>query len=325
MHYLGVRPASYVLEPEWARLPPGLRLGDVAGVAVDQDDRVYIFNRGAHPMVVLDREGKFLRSWGEGIFTRPHGVDIGRDGYVYCTDDGDHTVRQFTPEGTSILEMGVPGRGAESMSGRPFNRCTHTALSPDGDIYVSDGYGNAHVHKFSADGRHLRTWGGPGSGPGQFNLPHNICCDAEGWVYVADRENNRIQIFDGEGRFETQWRGLQRPCAMCIQLRSPGQVYIGGLAPFRAAEELGPGQGPRITILTRQGDIAQQIGGERPGIAPTQYIAPHGIAVDSGGNIFLGEVAHAAWVHYFPNAPCPPDITTFRKLAKADCWEAHDN
>ena len=119
------------------------------------------------------------------------------------------------------------------------------------------------------------------------------------------------------GRFETQWAGLQRPCAMCIQVRSPGQVFIGELAPFRPAEELDPRQGPRITILTRQGDIAHQLGGELPGIAPTQYIAPHGIAVDSGGNIFLGEVAHAAWGHYFPNEPCPPDITTFRKLAKA--------
>jgi DNA-binding beta-propeller fold protein YncE len=317
MRRLGVRPNSYALEPEWARLPPGLCIGDAAGVAVDQDDRVYIFNRSAHPMIVLDREGRFLRSWGQGIFTRPHGVDIGRDGYVYCTDDGDHTVRQFTPEGTLIWEMGVPGRSAEPMSGRPFNRCTHTALSPGGDIYVSDGYGNAHVHKFSADGTHLCTWGGRGSGPGQFDLPHNICCDAEGWVYVADRENNRVQIFDGDGRFETQWTGLQRPCAMCIQVRSPGQVFIGELAPFRPAAELDPRQGPRITILTRQGDIADQVGGERPGTAPTQFIAPHGIAVDSGGNIFLGEVAHAAWGHYFPHQPCPPVITTFRKLAKA--------
>ncbi|MGE0800116.1 MAG: hypothetical protein AB7O55_17495, partial [Lautropia sp.] len=169
---------------DWARLPDEVVLGDVGGVAVDSADRVYVFNRGPHPMLVFDRDGTLLRSWGHGLFSRPHGLAVGPDDTLWCTDDGDHTVRQCTPDGRVLLELGVPGRPAAAMSGRPFNRCTHTALSPRGEIYVTDGYGNACVHKFAPDGRLLSSWGRPGIGPGEFNVPHNICCDREGRVYV---------------------------------------------------------------------------------------------------------------------------------------------
>jgi hypothetical protein len=316
MAQLGTGPFSYTVEQDWGQLPPELPVGDVAGIAIDRDDNVYVFNRGDHPMIVFDRHGSVIRTWGEGVFTRPHGVHIGHDGYVYCTDDGDHTVRKFTAAGVALLEIGIPGRASEAMSGRPFNRCTHTALSPKGDIYVSDGYGNAHIHQYSADGRHLRTWGSAGFEPGQFNLPHNICCDENGWVYVADRENNRVQIFDGHGRFEAQWAGLQRPCAMCMERGRPGNLYIGELAPFRPLEALRADQGPRISVVRRDGHIAARLGGRGPGLAPTEFFAPHGIGVDSLGNIFLGEVTAATWGHYFPRQPLPGGIKPFRKLAK---------
>ena len=185
----------------WARLPPGMRMGEVAGIAIDARDRVFVFNRGPDPMVVLDRDGNFLSSWGRDLFTRAHGVHIGPDDSIYCTDEGSHSVCKCTLDGRLLMRIGVPGRPARAMSCEPFNRCTHTALAPNGDIYVTDGYGNAAVHKFAPDGRWLRTWGGPGTDPGQFNLPHNIHCDADGLVYVADRENHRIQVFDGEGRY----------------------------------------------------------------------------------------------------------------------------
>jgi len=316
MTQLGTGLYSYVAAQDWGQLPDGLHLGDVAGIAIDGNDNVYLFNRGDHPMIVLDRHGSIIRTWGEGIFTRPHGVHVGHDGYVYCTDDGDHTVRKFTPAGVALLEIGIAGQACGAMSGMPFNRCTHTALAPNGDIYVSDGYGNAHIHRYSAAGRHLHTWGGSGFEPGQFNLPHNICCDQDGWVYVADRENNRVQVFDGHGHFETQWTGLQRPCAMCIEPHGQGNLYIGELARFRPADALNADQGPRISVLRPDGQMAARLGGGRPGLSPAGFFAPHGIAVDSLGSIFLGEVIVATWGHYFPDEPLPDRIKTFRKLTR---------
>ncbi|MBN8625245.1 MAG: hypothetical protein J0M17_07140 [Planctomycetes bacterium] len=194
---------DFLFEPieAWEQLPADIVLGDVAGIAVDSKDRIYLFNRGAHPVVVLNRDGTFLHAWGQGVFTNPHGASIGPDDSLYLTDNGDHTVRKFTPDGKLLLQIGVPGQPSPPMSNLPFCRCTHTALSPTGDIYVSDGYGNACVHKFSPDGKLLHTWGRPGTREGEFNLPHNICCDEAGLVYVADRENARVPVFDGDGTY----------------------------------------------------------------------------------------------------------------------------
>ena len=211
---LGSGEHRYRVVENWAKLPDGWKLTDVASVAVDSKDRIYVFNRGAHPMVVLDREGNFLKSWGEGLFSRAHGLHIDADDNLYCTDDGDHTVRKCSTDGKVLLTIGIPNKPAPFMSGEPFHRCTHTALSPKGEIYVSDGYGNACVHKFTPDGKLIKTWGEPGSDPGQFNIVHNIATDADGWVYVADRENHRVQVFDGNGKYETQWNNLHRPCAL---------------------------------------------------------------------------------------------------------------
>ncbi|TMH55175.1 MAG: hypothetical protein E6H53_17440, partial [Betaproteobacteria bacterium] len=171
---LGTGEFTYRVVDDWAKLPLGWRLGDVAAVAVDRRDQVYVFHRREHPLIVFDRDGNYLRSWGDGIFHRPHGIHLGPDDSLYLTDDGDHTVRKCTLDGKVLLTIGVPGEPAPFMSGEPFRRCTHTALSPRGEIYVSDGYGNARVHKYAADGRRLAAWGEPGSDPGQFNLPHNI-------------------------------------------------------------------------------------------------------------------------------------------------------
>ena len=135
----------------WAKLPPGWSFKEIGSVGVDKNDNVYVFNRGEHPMIVFDRDGNFLRSWGEGLFPRAHGVHMAPDDTIWLTDDGDHTVRQCTLEGKVLLTLGIPGKPAPYMSGEPFHRCTHTAMSPQGDIYVSDGYGNARVHKFSPE------------------------------------------------------------------------------------------------------------------------------------------------------------------------------
>src|SRR5439155_14523437 len=142
------------------------------------------------PLIVFDRDGRFLASWGEGLFKRAHGISIGPDDALYCTDDLDHTVRKFTPEGKLLLTLGTSGKPADTgidgidyrtikRAGPPFHRPTNLALAADGSMYVTDGYGNARVHKFSADGRLLFSWGEPGSGSGQFNLPHGIAIDSQ--------------------------------------------------------------------------------------------------------------------------------------------------
>src|SRR6201997_5284286 len=167
---------DYIYEPveDWAKLPSGWSFKEIGGVGVDRKDNVYVFNRGEHPMIVFDRDGNFLRSFGEGLFSRAHGLHIDADDNLYCTDDGDHTVRKCTPDGKGGLTTGMPKKPRLFRSGEPFHRCTHTALSPKGEIYVSDGYGNARVHKYSPDGKLLMSWGEPGSDPGQFNIVHNI-------------------------------------------------------------------------------------------------------------------------------------------------------
>ena len=228
---LGSGEHRYRVVENWAKLPDGWEFMDVGAVAVDSKDRVYVFNRGEHPMIVFDRDGNFLRSWGEGVFKRAHGLSIDANDTLYCTDDGDHTVRRCTTEGKIDLTIGIPGKPAPFMSGEPFHRCTHTALSPKGEIYVSDGYGNARVHKFSPDGKLIMSWGESGSEPGQFNIAHNIATDDDGWVYVADRENHRVQVFDGNGKYEAQWNNLHRPCGLyCCRGKQPTFV-IGELGP----------------------------------------------------------------------------------------------
>jgi len=149
---LGSGEYRYRVEEGWGRLPDGWSFHEVAAVGVDHNDNVYAFNRGEHPMIVFDREGNFLRSWGEGMFPRAHGVHIDPEQTIWLTDDGAHCVRRCTLQGEVLMTLGVPGKPAPFMSGQPFCRCTHTALSPKGEIYVTDGYGNAQVHKYTPDG-----------------------------------------------------------------------------------------------------------------------------------------------------------------------------
>lgn len=306
----------YEVVEGWAKLPADLRLGDVAAVAVDRRDQVYLFTRGDHPMIVLDRDGNVLRSWGHGVFQRPHGLHIGADDAIYCTDDGDHSVRKCTLDGRLLLTIGVPGRPAPAMSGLPFHRCTHTALSPGGDIYVSDGYGNACIHRYAPDGRHLASWGRSGCGPGEFYIPHNLVCDDEGWVYVADRENHRVQVFDGDGNYETQWNHLHRPCALCMGRGPAPRFYVGEVGPAMPFTLDFANLGPRLTVLDARGRILARLSAGPAGIGPGRFIAPHGIAVDSRGDIYLGEVSRTAWPMTFPGIDLPAVVPSLHKLRR---------
>jgi hypothetical protein len=305
----------YEVMSDWAKIPPEVRLGDVAAVAVDRQDNVYLFTRGDDPVIVLDSHGNVLRTWGHGMFVHPHGLHIGDDEAIYCTDDGDHSVRKCRLDGKLLLEIGIPGEPAPFMSGLPFHRCTHTALSPQGEVYVSDGYGNACIHKFAPNGRHLLTWGRSGSGPGEFYIPHNLVCDEEGWVYVADRENHRVQVFDGAGRYETQWNNLHRPCAFCMSGGEPERhFYVGELGPALTPFINFPSLGPRLSVLDAKGRLLARLSAGSAGIG--RFVAPHGIAIDSHGDVYIGEVNYTAWPMVFPRTQCPRVVPTLHKLRR---------
>jgi DNA-binding beta-propeller fold protein YncE len=230
-------------------------------------------------------------------------------------------VRKCTLDGRVLMTIGVPGKPAPFMSGQPFCRCTHTALSPKGEIYVTDGYGNAQVHKYTPDGKYLSSWGKCGIGEGEFNLPHNVHCDADGWVYVADRENHRVQVFDGNGRFETAWSNVvHRPSALHMTTGTCPLCFIGEVGPYLGSNRGFPNLGPRISILSNTGKVLARLGSEENahGQAPGQFMSPHGIAVDSHGDIYVGEVSVASWPSLFPGQPRPDNLRSLQKLVKVE-------
>jgi DNA-binding beta-propeller fold protein YncE len=291
---LGAAPFIYEVSDEnWGNLPEGWSYREATALALDSHDNLHVFNRGSHPMIVLDPDGNVLRTWGEGSFVNPHGVAIGPDDSVYCVDFGDHTVRKFTPEGTLLMTIGAPGRPALPMSGDPFSSPTHVAIdSRNGNLYVSDGYGNARVHKYSPDGRHLLSWGESGTDEGQFSVPHNITTDKDGWVYVADRENQRIQIFDENGRFEAQWGlNLSRPACVDVKhVAAEKLAYVGEFFGGFVTNSTGMRLGPRISILDGDGNVLARLGDQTFGHGAGRFYSPHAIAVDRRGDIYVAEV-----------------------------------
>ena len=268
----------------WPKLPNGWSLGEVPGIAVDSQDRVFAFCRSEDPVVVFDRDGLLLGAWGRGMFERPHMIFIGPDDSVYCVDDVGHRVKKFTPNGELLLELAplngpadtgyVPGdSNLVVRSGPPFNRPTDVALSHAGEIYVADGYGNARVHKYSCDGTFLFSWGDPGSGPGQFRQVHGVCVAPDHLVYVADRQNTRIQIFSPEGEFLRQWPNVWWPCAMCLD--STANMYVaevGGIFMFGQEPRLDQ-PCARITVRTLEGEIQTQWGVDDP-LGNGRFFAP---------------------------------------------------
>ena len=282
----------YELVEGWGKYPEGWEYIDVTGVTVDRQDRVYVLNRGAHPIMVFNRDGTLVTSWGEDFFGRAHGSCTGPDGSIYCTDDISHTVSKFTSEGKLLMMLGEKGVSSNSgyvkkqdlfeslatiqRGAPPFNRPTGVSLSSYGDILISDGYGNARVHKFSSDGDLLYSWGEPGTAPGQFVLPHNLWVDKKDRVWVVDRENRRVQIFDIQGNFLAQWTNLARPTDLVMD--SDDIVYISELEQT-------------VSIFTMDGKLLTRWGSPGEPLTEALFDSPHTIAVDSHGDIYVGEVS----------------------------------
>jgi DNA-binding beta-propeller fold protein YncE len=262
---------DYHVVPNWAKIPSDVTLGPVSAVATDAADRVFVCHRGKRPVLVFERDGTFVRSWGDDHLKTPHGLRIDREGHVWLTDIGHHQVMKFDADGRLLLSLGRQGQAGKGPE--QFDRPTDVAFTPSGDFYVSDGYGNTRVLKFSKDGKLLKQWGTPGTGPGEFNLPHSICVDAKGRVIVGDRENNRIQVFDADGKFITQWTAGGAPFGMFL---ARDRLFVAD------------GRANWVTVLDLNGNSLGRFG--EAGTAPGQFKLPHMLCVDTRGAVYVAEV-----------------------------------
>jgi len=201
----------------------GWEIGYPSSVAMDKAGLLYVLQRGekADPVLVVDQNGRILRSWGKGMFQIPHSIRIDPAGNVWTVDAASSKIFKFTPMGEKMMEIAVGGQPA-GKSG--FAGTTDIAFAPNGHLYISDGYGNARILEYTADGKRLREWGSAGSGPGQFRQPHGIAVDEEGTLYVADRQNGRLQRFDPAGRYLGEWANLGMVTTVTI---SGGVLWIG--------------------------------------------------------------------------------------------------
>jgi DNA-binding beta-propeller fold protein YncE len=279
---------TYAYDPTWGRLPEGwTQWGVVPAVVVDSEDRVYVLHRAPRPVVVYSRTGELLSIWGDQFEKGAHGLHLRREAdgeYLYFTDVARHCVVKCTLDGRELWTLGTPGR--VGAPGAPFNRPTDVAFTPEGDFYVSDGYGNARVHHYDPERKLIRSWGEPGTGPGQFNLVHDVWFDTRAGrrrLWVCDRTNNRIQIFTPDGEFVEELPGLRRPNGVWVD--PAGYVYVAELDA-------------RVTILDPEDRVVARLGGE-PDPAPGGLLKPHAIWGDSRGDLYVAEVEDGARIQKF--------------------------
>ena len=254
----------YRVERPWGELPHGTRLAALSRLSVDSDGRVYTFQRADPPVFVFEPTGAFRAAWGQGLISDAHGIFLSADDRVYLVDRDAHQILIFTTDGERLGTLGA--RNTPRFQA-PFNHPTDVAVAPNGEIYVSDGYGNSAVHRFSASGEHMTTWGRPGSGPGEFTTPHAIWVDRADRVLVADRENNRVQVFDRDGRFLEAWGDFYHP--MDIAEDDRGMILVTD-------------QVPRLSMLSPTGELV--------GRCRAVWNGAHGVSCNAGGDIFLAEM-----------------------------------
>jgi len=279
----------YQADPNFLKLPQGMYLGEAAGVAVNSKGDIFVYNRGEKTRLLeFDPNGNYLRTIGNGLygFVFAHSVKIDKDDNIWCVDEGSSTVIEFDPTGRHVkMVLGrrpepsshlLPGSPEPPASDWLFNRPTDVAFDSKGDIFVTDGYVNSRVMKYDKHGNKLMEWGTRGTAPGQFHTPHTIAIDAHDRVYVGDRENNRIQVFDTDGKFITQWTNVGAPWALCI---TPGPQQVIYSSDSR------PGH---IYKLDLNGKILGEFGtaGKQPG----QFGWVHQIACPSENVLFVGEL-----------------------------------
>ena len=279
--------SSYVAVEGWPQLPEGSSFGEVAGMGVDSHNHVFVFHRGAdHPIVAFEgTSGKFSHSFGEGLFKNAHGLQIDSEDNVWITDNGHHTVMKFSHDGKLLLTVGE--KDVTGWDATHFNQPTDVMVAPNGEFYVTDGYVNIRVAKFGPDGKFLMEWGKKGKGPGEFNLPHGIAQDAQGRIYVADRSNFRIQVFDEAGKFLHQWGTGQmtadgRPWG--LEIAPNGNLYVidGGNMNSNTPDFA------QIVVLNLDGKVLDRWSSY--GTKPGQLSWGHDVAVGKDGAVYTAEV-----------------------------------
>lgn len=268
---------TYERFPDFFKLPPGQSFGVVSRVVADSHDRIYVFQRKDPPVLVFDRDGTYITAWGTGEIADPHGLKIVGD-TAYTTSRSDSVCKSFTLDGKRLLQLGTSGvhsdtgcTGAPYLAQRaagPFNHPTEMLPHPNGDIYITDGYRNARVHRFTADGTLKTSWGEPGHGPGQFHLPHSIAITPDGTLYVADRANRRIQIFTPEGAYLGEWTGMG----------GPNDLTRGQDGLFYIAEQEYDDKPAYVCVRDGNGTVLARL--------ETRHV--HGVGVDSRGDIYAG-------------------------------------
>ncbi len=267
-------PLPHKLVAGWAKLPKGWNFGECSGVAVDRNDNVWVFNRGPHPVVEFDKDGNFLQSWGEGTIVSSHGIRVDPDGNIWGVDVKGHRVLKYSPEGKVLMVIGrSPGVNDSKDS---FNEPTGIIFTPGLEFfYVSDGYVNSRVVKFNRDGEYVMQWGHKGTGDGEFNLVHDVALDSRGRVYVADRSNSRVQIFDPDGRYLGKWTGVGQPWGLTYAAKE-NAIYMCD------------GENNRIVKLNLDGEVQGVLSSW--GRVPGKLDYAHNIAVDSTGAIYVSEI-----------------------------------
>ena len=291
---------DYTEAPDWpnpattaAGTPAAWNFGQVSAVATSADGYVLVLHRGAQPIMLFDGGGRFVGAWGDGLFSNgkiviiapadreagqsgytavygaagchacgAHSVRVDPDGNIWVVDAPGHVVYKMNPQGRVLMELG--SKGVAGMSRNTFNLPTDVGFAPNGDVYVSDGYGNARVVKYTADGQYLLEWGSRGTGPGEFGLPHNLVVDDEGRVYVTDRDNQRVQVFSAAGEFLSEWADIGANSALFMTMSENQQIWTGG------------------TLRNLAGEAVATLPGGNGG---------HGMTVSGTGEVFVAQLS----------------------------------
>jgi sugar lactone lactonase YvrE len=272
-------------------VPEEVAYCDAPWIACDHEGNVYVLTRSRRGVVVYDSAGKYRTAWAEDVFQNAHGIVLMPEDELWCTDERARQIVVFSLTGQVLRRMEGVALSRTGDKAKPlFGRPTQVSRSPDGDIYVSDGYGgNARIHRLYPNGELIQSWGTPGRGPGEFNLPHSVWCHGDGRLYVADRENDRIQIFSADGHFLGEWRDIPRPSAIVIvddvayvsSLWSrPGAASHGRMMTLEAPSQ--------VLICDLDGRVITRLGAEDP-LAEGGLINAHSLCVDSRGDIYVGQ------------------------------------